>query len=51
MSVRSTIMPPKTVNSGPGAPRVAKSRPNTRASNGSGSSTRPDVVEPPTPGA
>ncbi len=46
MSVRSTIMPPRTVNSGSGAPRVAKSRPSTRASNGTGSSTRPDVVEP-----
>ena len=46
MSVRSTIIPPKSMNSGSGGRSLAKSLPRTDASNGTGSSTRPDNVAP-----
>ena len=47
MSVRSTIMPPSTVNSGMGG-RISLNRsPSNLPSNGSGSSARPLSVEPP----
>ena len=46
MSSRLIIMPPNNVNSGNGSRSTAKSRPSTRPSNGSGSSTRPPAVPP-----
>ena len=46
MSLRSTIMPPSTVNSGIGGRISASSLPSLRPSNGSGSSARPFTRRP-----
>ena len=47
MSVRSTIMPPNTVNSGMGGRNRASKGPSKRPSNGRGSSARPLSDAPP----